>query len=152
MSFLQFIHKNVPFVNFFLTTVYLLVFTFYISCTFAPNLLPQPKQFLGFDFFKSSKIKMTKTIYTTILLTLFVSVSTFASNGLYDNGCVESTKATSKEISTIKIDKVKSNTNTVSYIMKYGIKKHSSRKSRMNNVHNYLKNPEKLDRTLNMLC
>ena len=95
---------------------------------------------------------MTKTIYTTILLILFVSVSSYASNRSFDINCVESTKAISKVESTFKIDDVKSNTNTLSYIMKFEIKTHSSRKSRMDNVDNYLKNPEKLDRALNVLC
>jgi hypothetical protein len=95
---------------------------------------------------------MTKTIYTTILFILFVSVTTYASDRSYDINCVETTNTTSKEISTIKIEEVKNNTNTVSYLMKYEIKKHSSRKSKMNNVHNYLKNPEKLDRTSIVLC
>ncbi|PHR74010.1 MAG: hypothetical protein COA67_01200 [Lutibacter sp.] len=65
---------------------------------------------------------------------------------------MESTKTNSKEISAIKIDEVKYNTNTVSLLMKYEIKRHSSRKSRMDNVHNYLKNPEELDRSSNLLC
>ena len=90
---------------------------------------------------------MTKKTYTTILLFLFVSISTFANNKTYDSNCEKSTKVSSKEITIIKVD-----TNTVSLVMKYNLKKHSSRKSKMDNLINYFKNPENLDRTSDVLC
>lgn len=95
---------------------------------------------------------MTKKTYTTILLILFVSVTAFASNRSIDKNCVESTLTSTKDISTIKIEDVKSETFEVSLLMKHVIIKHSSRKSKMNNLYNYLKNPENLERTSTILC
>ena len=95
---------------------------------------------------------MTKTIYSTILLILFVTLSSYANNRISDKNCMESASTPSNDISHIKIDKFKRSVDTVSYLMKYDVIIYSSRKSRMNNVKNYLKNPENLDRTSKILC
>lgn len=103
---------------------------------------------------------MTKVTLTTILLFLLTTISVFANNKsseIYNNSVVNIIslenlqEATNNDID-IKLDDLKTDTNNVSYLVKYQLIKSTSRKSKMNNIQNFLKNPEKKEIVSNILC
>ena len=98
---------------------------------------------------------MKKVTYSTIILLLVTSFSVFAGNESTENKSDKPTEIISLvnlNDATIFIIKNDSTQNTVSYLTKYQYRKSTSRKSKMKNVKNFLKNPEKKENTLTILC
>ncbi len=98
---------------------------------------------------------MKKVTYTTIILLLVTSFSVFAGNKSTEKKSDKPTEIISlvdlndANVFIIKNDSIQ---NTVSYLTKYQYRKSTSRKSKMKNVKNFLRNPEKKENTLTILC
>lgn len=104
---------------------------------------------------------MKKVTFTTFLLILLTSVSVFANNKSNDINCINTTKVNtlidlSENINvinkTIIINDLKTDVTKTSYLVKYNLIKSTSRKSKMKNVKNFLKNPERKDSTIIAMC
>lgn len=98
---------------------------------------------------------MKNVTYTTLILFLLTTISVFASNTNKQDSLSKSIEVISlvdlndNNIINIKNDSI---VNTVSYLTKYQYRKSTSRKSKMNNILNFLKNPEKKEKASNILC
>ncbi len=103
---------------------------------------------------------MKKVTLTTILLFLLTSISVLAAqeNATNENevkilnSILEEDAMTSQnEVINVKVIELTDN-NNVSVLVKHNIIKSSSRKSRMKNVVNFLKNPEVKNTNKKVLC
>ncbi|MCF6280542.1 MAG: hypothetical protein L3J14_09375 [Flavobacteriaceae bacterium] len=98
---------------------------------------------------------MKKVTYTTIILLLLTSFSVFAGDKPTENKSDKQTEIISlvdlddSNVFIIKNDNIQ---NTVSYLTKHQYRKSSSRKSKMKNVQNFLRNPEKKENTIIAMC
>tara|TARA_B110000240_G_C13505109_1_gene455790 strand:+ start:1671 stop:1973 length:303 start_codon:yes stop_codon:yes gene_type:complete len=100
---------------------------------------------------------MKKVTLTTILLILLTSISVLAQNEKNDINAIENLSFDQDAMTNQNLDinfEVTNSTdaNKVSVIVKHETFKSTSRKSRMKNVVNFLKNPEKKQNSSIVLC
>lgn len=100
---------------------------------------------------------MKKVTLTTILLILLTSISVLAQNEKNDINVIENISFDQDAMTNQNLDASfevinSTDANKVSVIVKYKTFKSTSRKSRMKNVVNFLKNPEKKQNSSIVLC